>query len=278
MLYKLKFGLSIPVTIGKDWKNKLLEVLPLIEEAGISSLLVWDHYMLPERYGVENNNTIDAWTLLSFIAANTTKIKIGTCVTPIPFRPPQQLAKVVSSVDNISDGRVILGVGAGWHKPEFDAYSEWNDNKVRYEKTVEGLEIMKKLWTGDVVTFNGKYYNVEDAVLQPKPIQKPFPELWFGTTGEKMLKVMVEYGTAWIPVGISSKEYSKHVAYINKISTKKICLTYYDHKDIETYDVKKTVNEFQSVGCEYFIGLLKYETGNIRQKLKKFTDITSSYN
>ena len=137
---------------------------------------------------------------------------------------------------------------------------------------------MKKLWTGDVVTFNGKYYNVEDAVLQPKPIQKPFPELWFGTTGEKMLKVMVEYGAAWIPVGISSKEYSKHVAYINKISTKKICLTYYDHKDIETYDVKKTVNEFQSVGCEYFIGLLKYETGNIRQKLKKFTDITSSYN
>ena len=76
MLFRLKFGLSIPVTIGKDWKNKLLEVLPLIEEAGISSLLVWDHYMLPERYGVENNNTIDAWTLLSFIAANTTKIKI----------------------------------------------------------------------------------------------------------------------------------------------------------------------------------------------------------
>tara|TARA_B100000029_G_scaffold410587_1_gene412558 strand:+ start:12209 stop:13033 length:825 start_codon:yes stop_codon:yes gene_type:complete len=274
----LKFGLSIPVTIGKDWKNKLLEVLPLIEEAGISSLLVWDHYMLPEKYGKENNNTIDAWTLLSFIAANTKKIKIGTCVTPIPFRPPQQLAKVVSSVDNISDGRVILGVGAGWHRPEFDAYSKWDDNKVRYEKTVEGLEIMKKLWTGDNISFNGKYYKVEDAILQPKPIQKPFPELWFGTTGERMLKVMVEYGAAWIPVGISSKEYSKHVSYIKNISAKKICLTYYDHRDIETYDVKETVKEFQAVGCEYFIGLLRYEEKNVKQKLKKFTDISLSYN
>ena len=72
----MKFGLSIPVTIGKNWKNKLLEILPLIEEAGISSLLVWDHYGLPEKYGIESNNTIDAWILLSFIAANTTKIKI----------------------------------------------------------------------------------------------------------------------------------------------------------------------------------------------------------
>ena len=70
----MKFGLSIPVTIGKNWKDKLLKVLPLIEDAGISSLLVWDHYMLPEKYGSESNNTIDAWTLLSFIAANT---KIG---------------------------------------------------------------------------------------------------------------------------------------------------------------------------------------------------------
>ena len=273
----MKFGLSIPVTIGKNWKDKLLKVLPLIEDAGISSLLVWDHYMLPEKYGSESNNTIDAWTLLSFIAANTTKIKIGTCVTPIPFRPPQQLAKVVSSVDNISDGRVILGVGAGWHKPEFDAYSEWNNSKIRFEKTVEGLEIMKKLWTNDVVNFSGKYYKIENAVLQPKPIQKPFPELWFGTTGQKMLKVMIEYGSGWIPVGISVKSYLECAEYIKKNSDKKICLTYYDHRDMETYDVNKVINEFQSVGCEYFIGLLRYESENSKQKLRKFVDVISSY-
>ena len=274
----MKFGLSIPVTIGKNWKNKLLEILPLIEEAGVSSLLVWDHYMLPEKYGIESNNTIDAWTLLSFIAANTTKIKIGTCVTPIPFRPPQQLAKIVSSVDNISDGRVILGVGAGWHKPEFDAYSTWDESKVRYEKTVEGLEIMKKLWTGERVNFSGKYYKIENAILQPKPIQKPFPELWFGTTGNKMLKLMTEYGSAWIPVGISSKDYSERVRYIKEISKNDICLTYYDHRDMESYDVNKVVDEFELVGCEYFIGLLRYESEDIKQKLRKFMDVISSYN
>ena len=149
--------------------------------------------MLPEKYGEESNNTIDAWTLLSFIAANTTKIKLGTCVTPIPFRPPQILAKIVSSLDNISNGRIILGIGAGWHKPEFDGYSEWNNNKIRFEKTVEGIEIMKKLWTEDQVSFSGKYYKIEEAVLEPKPIQKPYPELWFGTTGDKMLKLMAKY-------------------------------------------------------------------------------------
>ena len=169
---KLKFGLTIPITIGKNWRKNLLDSLPIIENSGISSLLVWDHYMLPEKYGVKSNNTIDAWTLLSFIAANTTKIKLGTCVTPIPFRPPQLLAKIVSSLDNISNGRVILGVGAGWHKPEFDAYSSWDNNKIRFEKTAEGLELMKKLWTEDVVNFNGKHYQSENAILQPNLVLK----------------------------------------------------------------------------------------------------------
>jgi|TARA_B100001013_G_scaffold11978_4_gene7137 alkanesulfonate monooxygenase SsuD/methylene tetrahydromethanopterin reductase-like flavin-dependent oxidoreductase (luciferase family) len=274
----LKFGLTIPVTIGKNWRKNLLDSLPIIENSGISSLLVWDHYMLPEKYGEESNNTIDAWTLLSFIAANTTKIKLGTCVTPIPFRPPQILAKIVSSLDNISNGRIILGIGAGWHKPEFDGYSEWNNNKIRFEKTVEGIEIMKKLWTEDQVSFSGKYYKIEDAILEPKPIQKPYPELWFGTTGDKMLKLMAKYGAAWIPVGINSESYNKFAEYIKTISKKKITLTYYDHRDIGTYNINNRINEYEKVGCEYFIGLLRYESGNMKQKLKQFSDIISSYN
>lgn len=274
----MKFGISIPVTIGKTWKEKLLECLPQIEEYGFSSLLIWDHYMLPEKYGIKGNNTIDAWTLLSFIAANTTKIKLGTCVTPIPFRPPQLLAKIVASLDNISNGRVILGVGAGWHKPEFDAYSSWDNNKIRFEKTSEGLELMRKLWTEDVVNFNGKYYQSKNAVLQPKPIQKPFPELWFGTLGENMLKLMIKYGTAWTPVGITSENYSKYVNYIKSITKNNITLTYYDNRDLESYNLINTINEFEKAGCEYFIGLLQYETNNMKQKLKKFGDIISSYN
>ena len=273
----MKFGISIPVTIGEKWKEKLLECLPQIEEYGFSSLLIWDHYMLPEKYGVKSNNTIDAWTLLSFIAANTTKIKLGTCVTPIPFRPPQLLAKIVSSLDNISNGRVILGVGAGWHKPEFDAYSSWDNNKIRFEKTAEGLELMKKLWTEDVVNFNGKHYQSKNAILQPKPIQKPFPELWFGTIGENMLKLMVKYGTAWIPVGITSSSYSKYVKYIKSIAKNDIRLTYYDHRNIETYNIVDRINEFEKAGCEYFIGLLKYESNDMKRKLKQFGDIVSSY-
>ena len=125
----MKFGIVLPITIGKSWKQKITKIVEKVEEYNYDSILVWDHYMLPERYGTNMNRTIDAWTLLSFISGITKKVKIGTCVTPIPFRPPSILAKMVASVDHISDGRVVLGVGAGWHKPEFDGYSQWDEEK-----------------------------------------------------------------------------------------------------------------------------------------------------
>jgi FMNH2-dependent dimethyl sulfone monooxygenase len=83
------------------------------------------------------------------------------------------LAKMVSTVDILSNGRAILGVGAGWSKEEFEGHSEWNEPKIRVNKTIEGLELMVKLWTQKEVTFEGKYYRAKAAVLEPKPVQKP---------------------------------------------------------------------------------------------------------
>ena len=88
---------------------------------------------------------------------------------------------------------------------------------------------------------------------------------------------MVKYGTAWIPVGITSSSYSKYVNYIKSITKNNIILTYYDHRDIETYNMIDVIDEFEKAGCEYFIGLLKYESNNMKQKLKQFGDIISSY-
>jgi len=175
--------------------KRIIECAKLADEVGIDFLLLTDHYMT-----LASNQTVDAWTTLGALAVETKRIRLGTCVTPIPFRPPQLLAKVVATVDQLSNGRVILGVGAGWHRPEFEAYSIWDDDKVRVAKTREGIELIRKLWTSDKpVNFEGNYYKVMGSVLEPKPVQKPYPPLWFGTTGAYMLKLAARYADGWVP-------------------------------------------------------------------------------
>src|SRR2546425_1438108 len=108
-------------------------------------------------------------------------------------RPPGMLAKTVSTLDLLSEGRTILGVGAGWSQTEFEGYSEWNSNKIRVDKTREGLDLILKLWTQEKVDFKGKFYHAREAVLDPKPVQKPHPTLLFGGIGPRMLRMAGEY-------------------------------------------------------------------------------------
>jgi alkanesulfonate monooxygenase SsuD/methylene tetrahydromethanopterin reductase-like flavin-dependent oxidoreductase (luciferase family) len=188
----MDFGVVLPNSLGV---KRIIESAKLADELGIDFLLLTDHYMTPI-----SNQTVDAWTALAALAVETERIRLGTCVTPIPFRPPQLLAKVVATVDQLSNGRAILGVGAGWHRQEFEAYSSWDDGKVRVGKTREGIELMRKLWMSDKpVDFDGEYYKVIDSVLEPKPVQKPHPPLWFGTTGAYMLKLAGRYADGWVP-------------------------------------------------------------------------------
>ena len=142
--------LIYPVKKGYLDKNLISEVGKAAEQAGFYAFLSWDHYMLPD--GPE---TLDAWSILSYLAGQTTSIKLGTVVTPIPFRPPSQLAKIVASVDHLSGGRTILGVGAGWHQPEFDGFSSWDSPGQRVTRTSEALDLITKLWTGGKVNFEG---------------------------------------------------------------------------------------------------------------------------
>ena len=184
------------VVMQSSWSAEdLVSIAAVAEKEGLDFLLVSDHYLVPF-----SNSTVDTWTVLAAIAAKTSTIRLGTCVTPIPFRPPQLLAKVVSTVDQISKGRVVLGVGAGWYKPEFEAYSEWSEDRVRVAKTLEGLDLIRKLWTErEPFDFRGNYYVAKGAILEPKPVQRPHPPLWFGTNGKYMLKMARKYASGWVP-------------------------------------------------------------------------------
>ncbi len=176
---------------AESWKL-IEQAVPLADQLGFHAAVLPDHYMWGENRG--GNSTLESWTALSFLAARTEKIKLGTLVTPIPFRPPGLLAKTVATTDLLSNGRSLLGVGAGWSQTEFEGYATWDNPKIRVDKTQEGLKLILSLWQERRVNHNGKYYHAKDAVLEPKPVQKPHPPLLFGGVGTRMLRMAGRYG------------------------------------------------------------------------------------
>ncbi|MBO0888936.1 LLM class flavin-dependent oxidoreductase [Candidatus Bathyarchaeota archaeon] len=189
----MKFFISGLGNFYRSWK--LVEkVVPAADDLGYYGVVLPDHYMWDWSQMPDRNSTLDAWTAFSYLAVKTHNIKLATLVTPIPFRPPSMLAKMIATLDVISSGRTILGVGAGWSKTEFDGYSEWNDAKTRVDKTEEGVQLIRRLWTEETVDFQGRFYKAKGAVLDPKPAQKPYPPLMFGGVSPRMLGMAGKYG------------------------------------------------------------------------------------
>jgi alkanesulfonate monooxygenase SsuD/methylene tetrahydromethanopterin reductase-like flavin-dependent oxidoreductase (luciferase family) len=241
-------------------KEAILEA----DKVGFDGALLPDHYMWgsrePSRRRLDDYATLDSWIFLTYLAAKTEQIHLGTRVTPIPFRPPGMLAKMVSTVDILSNDRTIVGVGAGWSKEEFEGYSQWNEPKIRVNKTIEGLDLIVKLWTQNEVTFEGKYYRAKAAVLEPKPLQKPYPPLLFGSRGDRMLRLAGQYGNiCFIPNTQTSEEYEERKKKVLKAAEKvhridKIAFMAGTMSEIP-YDPKEYSNKVEEAikgGASYF--------------------------
>jgi F420-dependent oxidoreductase-like protein len=151
------------------------------EEHGFEALFRSDHYLSFSRPA--ERGTLDAWATLSALGARTERIRLGTLVTPVTFRHPSELAKVVATADHASDGRVELGMGAGWFEREHRAYGfPFPPPGQRMEMLAEQAEIVHRLWDGgeEEVSFEGKHYRLEACTALPKPLQDPHPRLIFG--------------------------------------------------------------------------------------------------
>jgi probable F420-dependent oxidoreductase len=190
----MKFGIAVT---GRA-NPKLIESLAIkAESVGYDYLLITDHFILPNV-----NNHIDVWSFLPYLAAKTSTIRLGTCVTPLPLRNPALMAKMVATTDNLSNGRIIFGVGFGWYKPEFEAYSEWLETKERVKFSREAFDLMRLLWTKDKpVDFNGQFLHVKGAIVEPKPVQKPYPQVWWGGHQNTSLHMAGKYADGWMPIG-----------------------------------------------------------------------------
>lgn len=207
---RIKFGVLLP-TMSNSFELSL-RTARAAEKFGFDSIWVPDHFIPTERsyrlFGIEPTfDILQAWPVLGALATVTERVRLGTCVSPIPAYNPAVLAKIVATVDVISNGRVIFGAGAGYNEIEFRAYDfPWEGHKERVQRVREGIEIMKKLWTEPVVTFLGRYFRVENAVSNPKPIQKPHPPIWFGGESARIIEMVAEVGDGWIPAALSIQD------------------------------------------------------------------------
>lgn len=198
----------------KEIRNIVLEA----ERVGFDSFWVFDHLHASPR--PDERQMLECWTLLSALAANTRLIRLGALVLNINNRNPALVAKMAATLDQVSGGRLELGVGAGGTKRaehekslgyeyEFDAYGVSFPMKpsIRIEKLDEGLEIMKRMWTHDRATFKGKHYLIKNAICLPKPTQKPHPHIWIGGMGgPKIMEVIVKHAHGWNMGGASTVE------------------------------------------------------------------------
>ena len=153
------------------------------EEHGIPSLFRSDHYMNLDGQHPERGS-LDAWGTLCGLAAETSTLRLGTMVSPATFRHPSMLAKIVTTADHISGGRIDLGLGAGWHEREHEAYGfPFASTKERMDVLEEQLKIVLGNWADEPFEFEGTHYTLRDLDAQPKPVQRPHPPLIIGGSG-----------------------------------------------------------------------------------------------
>jgi F420-dependent oxidoreductase-like protein len=165
--------------------------------SGWDAACVTDHFMpnTPDRAG----DTMECWTTLAALAAVVPTMRIGTIVSGNTYRHPAVLAKMAAQVDVISGGRLICGIGAAWQQNEHEAYGiPFYTVPERLARLDEACQVLKALWTQDRATFKGRYYQLTDAPLMPKPVQRPYPELMIGGGGEKVtLKIAARHADHW---------------------------------------------------------------------------------
>lgn len=182
-----------PLYESLDWKTTEKAVL-LCESMGYDSLWIPDHLILGKE-----GATFECWSVLSALAALTKEVRLGSLVLCNSYRHPSIVAKMAATVDVISNGRLEFGYGAGWKKDEYDAYGiQWHKASTRLEQMREGIEIIERMWTEEKPSYEGKYYRIEEAICNPKPIQEPHPPIWIGGAGEKTLLALVaKYADGW---------------------------------------------------------------------------------
>jgi len=206
------FGLIVP----QGWRGELnhipaekardtiLNIVRWAEECKVESLWLYDHFIQQKPSSL--GPCFEGWSLLSYLATITHRVRLGMLVLCSSYRNPALLAKMAATLDNISQGRLEFGIGAGWYEEEYRRYGyPYPDVSTRIFMLDESLQIITKMWCEEKPSFKGKYYAIKEAYCQPKPVQRPHPPITVGGSGRLTLKVAAKYAD-WTNYGGSVEQ------------------------------------------------------------------------
>lgn len=198
----MKIGLMLPLgeddVLGRPPSFETLRAMAIAaDDSGLDSVWGADHLIFRPEDNTDgaSHGIHECWTVLTAVAAVTTRVSIGPLVLAMPFRPPALLAKMATTLDEVSGGRLVLGLGAGWHEPEFDAFGYPFDHRVgRFE---EALTVLLPLLRGERVTHAGRWYGVDDAAIVPPGPRPGGPPILIAGKQPRMLRLVAQYADMW---------------------------------------------------------------------------------
>ncbi len=268
----MKLGLQIPYF---TWPGgppalgaKLAQIVRAAEDAGYDSIWVMDHHFQIPMVGAAEMDMIEAYTTLGYIAAHTSRAKLGTMVTGVTYRHPGILAKQVTTLDVLSGGRAYLGIGAAWFDREHAGLGvAFPPLTERFERLEEALQIAKQTWSDDNGPFEGKHYQLAETLNVPRALSRPHPPILIGGVGEKKtLRLAAKYADAVNIPGVSSDEYRRKMGILREHCDREGR----DYADIEKTTLRvmgfgegsapdqvvQTLGEYAEAGVQTVIGAL----------------------
>lgn len=214
----MKVGVSLPNNYGVEDVHALLQLAPLAEQLGYDSVWTSEHlfhseYVL-QRLG--NKPYYEPLTIFTAVATMTQTVRLGTSVLVLPYHNPIRLAKTVATLDAISNGRVIVGIGVGVIEEEFTALG--SPYKERGAYSDETIAILKELWTQEDPQFAGTYYTFNGMKFSPKPVQTPYPPIWIGGASRPAIRRAAQVGDGWHPIRQSPEDLRSSLATLRQLA------------------------------------------------------------
>jgi probable F420-dependent oxidoreductase len=206
----MKAGILLPQTGESATRENVLYIAKEAEKEGLDSLWVFERLLWPIKpktpyvatpdgsLPVQYQNVLDPLETLTYLAGHTNEISLGTCLIDMLFHNPVVLARRFATLDVLSNGRAIAGLGIGWSKDEYEVSGV--PFEYRGQRADEFLQMLKRIWTDEVVEFKGKFYNILASKIGPKPVQKPHPPILLGGFSPKTFLRIVNYADGWLPV------------------------------------------------------------------------------
>lgn len=285
--HPIRFGVqAAPQQIS--WAE-LKEVWQEVEALGFDSLWVNDH-MLPS-VGPTDAANMEGWATLAAMAALTSKVKIGALVTANTFRHPAVLAKMATTIDHISNGRFILGIGSGYFEQEHKVYGiPFPTTRERAERLEEAIQVIRTLWTQESASFQGAYYQLANAPFVPKPVQKPHPPIMIGGTGEKLtFPIVAKYADMWNAAGLTPQQLTQKISLLdkhcrrvgrdcNKIEKTYITSLYLRADPAEVQSLLEQIPRMQGLSAEQARAtILAGDVAAVRQQIQAYVDAGATH-